>query len=227
MLVDARHPPFSPLLDDGHSKLILHSGDPVHCAGNGHTVIDISRSHPDPKTCLDELRIQPVAGVGELSVVGCNIITACFEFSEGHMELRLDRGLVEKVTDTIHIFADDTICHSWCESSMRKPVERLLFLGLGNLLEEALGIEIEHAGVGRVEFLISNLPHIFAGITLVSENAGSPNVVVLTLRVVAMIEEVFVLVDAHIHVISGLIALSGFSACVVDHNSLEVDNHLP
>lgn len=91
---------------------------------------------------------------------------------------------------------------------------------------EALGIEIEHAGIGRVKFLISNLPHSFAGIALVSKNASSSNVVILSLSVIPMIEQVFVLVNAHIHVISRLPALSGFSACVVDHNSLEVDGHV-
>lgn len=138
----------------------------------------------------------------------------------------MDGDFIEEMTDSVHIFADDIISHSWCQSSVRQSHKVLTFLGLRYLLEETLGIKIQHASVGRVELFISDLPDILAAITLVPKNARSLNEAPLILSIISMIIEVFVLVNTHFHVISWLVALSGVSACVVDHNSLQVDDHL-
>ena len=138
----------------------------------------------------------------------------------------LDGDFIEEVADSVHIFADDIISHSWHQPSMRQPNEVLAFRNLRNLLVKTLGIEVEHAGIGGVELLIRNLPYLLAAIALVSENAGGLNVAPLCLSIIPMIEQVFVLVNTHFHVISGLPALSGLSAGVVDHDSLQVEGHL-
>lgn len=89
MLVDARNPPFSPLLDDWHSELVFHPGDPGHGSRDGDAVVNVSRGDPYPQSSLDEDGVEPVAGVGELRVVGGDIVAAGFELLEGNVELVL------------------------------------------------------------------------------------------------------------------------------------------
>lgn len=128
------------------------------------------------------------------------------------------------MTDTIHVLTDDVISHEGSLSSMGKSNE---FSSLGNLyfLIEALGIEVEHAGIGSIEFLICNFSDISTSLTLIAENASSFNVIVLRISIIPMIIEIFILIDAHIDVISRFIALSRICASVVDHDTLEIDSH--
>lgn len=142
------------------------------------------------------------------------------------MEVFLDGSLVEEMTNSVHILTDDVISHHLHSPSMGQT-HMLDSLGHLHLLEEALGIEIEHAGTSGVELLISNGTDTLAAWTVISQDAGSPDVIIQLLIVKAVIEEVFVLVDTQIDVISGLEALPGVSAGIVDHNSLQVNRNLP
>ena len=140
------------------------------------------------------------------------------------MHCVLDADLVEEMTDTVHVLTDDVIGHEGSPSSVGKSDK---FSSLRNFyfLIEALGVEIEHTGVSRIEFLISNFSDASTGLTLISENAGSFDVIILRISIVAMIIKILILIDTHIYVISGFIALPGVSACIVDHDTLEVDGH--
>ena len=227
VLVDARNPPLPPLLDYGHSELVFHPGDPGHRPCDGHAVVNVARSDPDPQARLHEDGIEPVAGVGELSIVGGHVVAAGLELLEGHVELILNGDFVEEVADSVHVLADDIISHLRRQPSVRQPHEVLAVFSLRDLLVEALGVEVEHAGVGGVELLVSDLPDGLAAVTLVSEDAGGLNEVPIVLSIVSVIVEIFVLVDAHLHVVSRLPALPGVGAGVVDHDSLEVEGHLP
>lgn len=224
MLMNARNPPLSPLVQDRHSELVSQPSQPGHSASNWNTIINITLSNPNPKSSLHQDRIQPVTSISIHGVVSSNVITAGLESLEGNVHRALDADLVEEMADTKHILADDVIGHEGSPSSVGKSDE---FSPFGNIyfLIEALGIEIEHAGVGSIELLISNFSNISTGLTLISKDASSSNIIILRISIIPMIIKILILIDAHIDVISWLIALPRVSACVVDHDTLEVDSH--
>jgi hypothetical protein len=186
VLVQPRNPPLAPLVDHWQSELVLHAGEPGHSAGDGHAVVDIALSDPDPEAGLDEDGVEPVAGICEHGVVGAHRVAAGFELGEGHVEAGLDAGLVEEMGDPVHILADDVVGHQ-----RNLPVRQSHVFGARSnihLLVEALRIKVEHASISRIEFLIGNLPDVLAALALISHDAGSLDIIVLFFSVVSVIE---------------------------------------
>jgi len=186
VFVEAGDPPLSPLIDDGQSELVFHSGQPGDRACDGDAVINVSLCDPDPESALDEDGVEPVAGIGELRIIGGDIVAACVEASEGDVELGLDGDLIEEVRDSVHVLADDVVGHQGRLPAVGKTHE----LGPGgdfHFLVEAFGVEVEHAGIGGIEFFIEDLPDIFARCASVAEDAGGSHVVDVIFGVVPVV----------------------------------------
>jgi hypothetical protein len=186
MLVQSRHPPFPPLLQYWQTELVSHSNQPGDGAGNGYAVVDVTLEDPHSKTFTQEVRVEPVASIIEHGVVGGDIIAAGVEVLEIDVHLGLDSTLVEEFLNAVHILADDVVCH---HGDLAVDPPHIIFIRADplDLLVEALGIEIEHAGVGVVELFIHNCPHLLAAIGVISQSASSSNLAVLLLSIVAMI----------------------------------------
>jgi hypothetical protein len=91
----------------------------------------------------------------------------------------------------------------------------------GHLLIETFGIKIEHTRVCRIEFSIHYLTNLNTGRTPIPQKADRLDFIILSLRIKSVNKEVLILINAHVHIISGLIALSRISAGVVYHDSIQ------
>lgn len=186
MFVEAGDPPLSPLINDGQSELVFDSGQPGDGACDGDAVVNVSLCDPDPESAFDEDGVEPVAGIGKLGIIGCDIVAAGVEASEGDVELCLDGDLVEEMRDAVHVLADDVVGHQGGLSSVGKP-HKFSPGGDFYFLVEAFGVEVEHAGIGGIEFFIEDLPYLLAGGAFVAEDACGSHVVDVVFGVVPVV----------------------------------------
>eukprot|EP00178_Gracilaria_changii_P010960 TRINITY_DN31649_c0_g1_i1.p1 TRINITY_DN31649_c0_g1~~TRINITY_DN31649_c0_g1_i1.p1 ORF type:complete len:135 (-),score=5.71 TRINITY_DN31649_c0_g1_i1:819-1223(-) len=112
MFVKPRNPPFSPLFNHLKPKFISHSGQPSDSTSDRYTIINISFKDPDSEILgLNEMFIEPIAGIVKHGIVGGNIITASIKMTQIDMHLSLNGTLVEELLYSIHILTDDIIFH--------------------------------------------------------------------------------------------------------------------
>lgn len=133
------------------------------------------------------------------------------------MELNLNGWLVEEVVNTIHVLADVAVSHGWC-LAMRQPDEGLV----GNsrhFLISAGCVEIQKTSVGSIKFLIINLPDFYTLRAVISKQAGTLNLIVLTFSVETMNVKIFILIDGEIDIVTRLIAFSWICAGVINHHA--------
>lgn len=220
--MQSRNPPFSPLLFNRNTKLISQFCQPSHSTSDRDTIINIAWGNPQTKTFLHQDRIKPVTCSLVHNVVIGYIVAARLESSVRHVESSLNAHLIEKVINTIHIFADYTISHLG-SLAVRKSNIVFILIRLWNLLIETLGIEIQHAGISRIELLISCSSDFNTGGTVISQNTGRFNKIILLLSIVAMIIQIFILIDAQVDIISRLPTLPWVSTGTVDHKTFESD----
>ena len=220
MFVQTRNPPLSPLLQHLYSVVVSQSCEPGHGASDGYAVVDISLCYPYSQFLFHENWVEPIACVVEHDIVLSYFITAGFEFFGSYVKSSLNGCSIEEVVDSVHVLTDDSWLHDRNFSVGKSDV--FFSIGVIYFLIEAFGVEIEHAGVGGIEFGIHNFSDFLASIGVIAQDAGSCNLHVLIFCVVAVVVQIFILVDAQIDVISGLPTLPGVGACVVDHDSFEV-----
>jgi len=86
-------------------------------------------------------------------------------------------------------------------------------------LIEAFRIEIKQTSISSVKFSIIFLSNSYACIRFIAQPATALDLVELSFGIKPMNKQVLILIDGEIDVIAGLIAFSGVSAGVIDHNS--------
>ncbi len=217
MLVQARYPPLSPLFLHGNSLVISEPGYPGHGACDGDTVVDVSASNPHSQSLVDEDGVEPVAGVFEHFIVVANLIGAGLEALGFDVEVGLDGGGIKEFIDSVHILADDSVCHVGRAHSVGQF--NSFASDPGHLLVGTFGVQIKQTSVSCVKLLIGYLSLLDALVTAVPQPAGSFEHGELLLGVETVKIQVLVLVYSEVHVVAGLVALSGVSAGVVDHHT--------
>ena len=101
------------------------------------------------------------------------------------MKSCLDGWLVEIFVDTVHILADD----SWLHDRNFSVGKSNMFFAIWiiDLLIEAFGVEVEHAGVSGIEFSIHNFSDLLARFRVIAKNTCSCDLHVLIFCIVSMI----------------------------------------
>lgn len=155
VFVQARDPPLSPLLQHGQPELVPHSRQPGDGSGDGDAVVDVAFEDPHSQVFRHEVRVQPVTGVIEHGVIGGNVVAASVESAQIDVHLGLNGSFIEKFLNTVHIFAHYSVGHHRHFAVDPPHIIFVLVCSL-NLLVETLGIEVQHTGVGVVEFFVHN-----------------------------------------------------------------------
>lgn len=219
MLVLALCPPLPPRLHHWQPMLFLEHADPGQGASNRHISINIPRVHPQSKSLLDEMRVDPITSIGKAHIGLGHKIRALLEFDMLDMQGLSHADHIEEVVDakpilTVHI----TLGHEY-RFMDGAPVGDSDVVVAG-------GVDVEDAGVGVAEHCIESVSYLHALLAVEVEGAGSQQLVVVFVRVVSMFVKELVLI--HGVALGGrIVAFLGVRAGISHHYALEVEAGFP
>ena len=160
------------------------------------------------------MRVDPVAGVFVHQVLVGDLVTALIELHLADMQFSLNQGFVKPVFDSQRV-----VTVSFIDIVLASALPDAVSVTGCAII--ALGVDVEDASFHLAELFVIGIPEFLAVGVVESETAGSLDEVIFAFIHVSMVVEELVLVQRH--AITRIIALSGISAGIPDHDALQRD----